>query len=66
MSRLEKIIAVFCIIVCIAMCLVPMHRWADCKYCGVPVELGTLQADNHWSEDGQVICNECFVTGHRR
>lgn len=65
MSTIEKIIAVFCIIVCIAMCLVPMHRWADCKYCGVPVELGTLQADNHWSEDGQVICDDCWKV-HRR
>lgn len=60
MSTIEKIIAAFCVIVCIAMCLVPMHRWADCKYCGVPVELGTLQADNHWSEDGQVICDDCW------
>lgn len=65
MSTIEKIIAAFCIIVCIAMCLVPMHRWADCKYCGVPVELGTLQADNHWSEDGQVICDDCWKV-HRR
>lgn len=65
MSTIEKIIAAFCVIVCIAMCLVPMHRWADCKYCNCPVELGTLQADNHWSEDGQVICDDCWKV-HRR
>ena len=63
---MKKVIAVIVIIVCIAICLVPVHRWEDCKYCGSPVELGTLQADNNWSEDGQVICNDCFVTGHRR
>lgn len=65
MSGLEKIIAIFCIVVCIAMCLVPMHRYADCKYCGTSVELGALQADNHWSEDGQVICDDCWLV-HRR
>lgn len=64
---MKKVIAIISlIIVCILMCLVPVPRWADCKYCGNPVELGTLQADNNWSEDGQVICNDCFISGHRR
>lgn len=63
---MKKVIAIIIIIVCIAICLVPVHRWADCKYCGSPVELGTLQADNNWSEDGQVICNDCSASGHRR
>lgn len=63
---MKKVIAVIIIIVCILMCLVPVHRWEDCKYCGIPVELGTLQADNNWSEDGQVICNDCFAVNHRR
>lgn len=63
---MKKVIAISVIIICIAMCLVPVHHWADCKYCGIPVELGTLQADNNWSEDGQVICNDCFASGHRR
>lgn len=54
------------VVVCALMCLVPVHRWEDCKYCGIPVELGTLQADNNWSEDGRVICSDCFVGGHRR
>lgn len=64
---MKNVIAIISlIIVCILMCLIPVHRWEDCKYCGIPVELGTLQADNHWSEDGQVICNDCFISGHRR
>lgn len=63
---MKKVILIIIIIICITICLVPVHRWADCKYCGIPVELGTLQADNHWSEDGQIICNDCFATGHRR
>lgn len=64
---MKKVIAVIIfIIICITMCLIPTHRWADCKYCNNPVELGTLQADNNWSEDGQVICNDCFAAGHRR
>ncbi len=63
---MNKVIVVIAIIIFIAMCLAPVHHWVDCKYCGSPVELGTLQADNHWSEDGQVICNECFADGHRR
>lgn len=64
---MKNVIAIISlIIVCILMCLAPGHRWADCKYCNNPVELGTLQADNNWSEDGQVICNDCFVSGHRR
>lgn len=64
---MKNVIAIISlIIVCILMCLVPVQRWADCKYCNNPVELGTLQADNNWSEDGQVICNDCFASGHRR
>ena len=64
---MKNVIAIISlIIICILMCLVPVHRWEDCKYCNNPVELGTLQADNNWSEDGQVICNDCFVAGHRR
>lgn len=63
---MKKVIAIIIIIVCILICLVPVHRWEDCKYCGIPVELGTLQADNNWSEDGQVICNDCFAAGNRR
>lgn len=63
---MQKVIAIIITIVCILMCLIPVHRWEDCKYCRIPVELGTLQADNHWSEDGHVICNDCFVLGHRR
>ena len=63
---MKKVIVVIIIIICVLMCLTPVHHWADCKYCGIPVELGTLQADNNWSEDGQVICNSCFVNGHRR
>lgn len=63
---MKKVIAVIIfIIICITMCLIPT-RWADCKDCGNPVELGTLQADNNWSEDGQVICNNCFAASHRR
>lgn len=63
---MKKVIAVIIIIICVLMCLVPVHRLEDCKYCGIPVELGTLQADNNWSEDGQVICNDCFAAGNRR
>ena len=64
---MKNVIAIISlIIVCVLMCLIPVHHWADCKYCGTPVQLGTLQADNNWSEDGQVICNDCFVSGHRR
>lgn len=64
---MKKVIAIIIfIIVCITMCLIPAHRWEDCKYCGSTVELGTLKADNNWSEDGQVICSDCFVSGHRR
>lgn len=63
---MKKVIAIIIVIICIAMCLVPVHRWADCKYCNNPVELGMLQADNNWSEDGQVICSDCFVSGHRQ
>ena len=64
---MKNVIAIISlIIVCILMCIIPVHHWADCKYCGSPVELGTLQADNNWSEDGQVICNDCFAAGHRR
>lgn len=63
---MKKVIAIIIlIIICIAMCLTPVHRWADCKYCKIPVELGALQADNNWSEDGQVICNDCFAAGNR-
>ena len=64
---MKKVITIIIFIsVCITMCLTPVHRWEDCKYCGNQVELGTLQADNNWSEDGQVICNDCFAEGHRR
>ena len=64
---MKNVIAIISlIIVCILMCVIPVHHWEDCKYCGIPVELGTLQADNNWSEDGQVICNDCFVEGHRQ
>ena len=50
----------------IAVAVVPVHNSSDCKYCGIPTELGTLQADNHWADDGQVICDDCFALGHRR
>lgn len=62
---MNKVITIIAIILFIAMCLAPVHHWADCKYCNCPVELGTLQADNYWSEDGQVICDDCFKI-HRR
>lgn len=66
MKNVIAIINIIIIIVCILVCLAPVHHWADCRYCNNPVKLGTLQADNHWSEDGQVICNDCFIAGHRR
>ena len=54
------------LIYAIAVAVVPVHQFSDCKYCGIPTELGIRQADNHWSDDGKVICNDCFVLGHRR
>ena len=64
---MKNVIAIISlIIICIAMYLTPVHRWEDCKYCGMTDELGTLHADNNWTEDDQVICNDCFISGHRR
>ena len=60
---LTVLVIVAAIIYCIAVAVVPVHHFEDCCYCGKPVEVMVDQ--NHWHDEQNIICDDCWCLGRR-
>lgn len=60
---LIRLAIIAAIIYFIAVIVVPVHNFKDCCYCGSPTEIVVDQ--NHWHDEKNIICNDCWRLGRR-